>query len=507
MSKQLDLGAYLEKQSAAGTKDSEGRFTVAHDNAARKLAKFALPRRSAWVTKLIQAANAWEVPEVLIVQSRKETQFQLRFIDTTRLPTEEDVVNSMLNATPGLSGPVESFGAALRSLVEQARLSFVLVVDNGLDRPKPVYAGEYYGKISEAKRFSSRFRPQVGINLTVYHLGSDRAENILDFFNRPRSDKAIVLELETYCFVSKVPIFLDGKPLSGILNGRSTRPSPSLRPLLVGAMEDEEFTEARLDLPADFRVGALDLVDGTMITHPCLKNVADPVSAFTIMVAIPSGAQKGLSFPSERSNLLWCRQGVIVESQRLEVKTYGLGLSIYLSAHGLQTDLTGFQLAESEEKLLRVERACRACAKMLLELAPLVKPIPSSEYDMTPNPQEIELQNQKRVKTMAVGIVAGSLTSLANPVIGVPLIVGGLAKAWTVKPQVRNKDVLLHRRTLQETVTLDLKTLAKAIRKSGTSADSEAGQPGVEVERADSEYRDLARELADWKASQGPVKP
>ena len=502
MSKQLDLGAFLEKQSAVGTKDSEGRFTVAHGNAARKLAKFALPRDCAWVTKLIQAANAWQVPEVLIVQSRNETQFQLRFLDTGRLPSEEEVVSSMLNATIGSAGPLENFGAALRSLVEQARLSFVLVVDNGLDRPKPVYAGEHYGKISEAQRFSSRFRPQVGINLTIHHVRSQRIESVSDLLHRPSQSRAIIDELETFCYLSPVPITLNGTELTGVLQGRSTQPSPSLRPLMVGACAGKESELELLELPGNFQAGTIDLLDGTLTPKPCLPDLSECSSAFTVMVKIPSGTEKGLSFQDERSSLRWCRQGVIVESQRLSIKTYGLSLSIYLSAEGLQTDLTGFQLAHSDEKERREQRALQECSKKLSESMVGLVPIASLEYHLEPNAEELREQNLSRVKLIAASVAAGGITSLAIPFVGVTVILGGLATAWFVDPVIRSQNVLSHRRTLEETVTLDLKTFIRSMGHSeiGNGGGS-TGPAHFKHERADTEYRNLARELAEWRES------
>ena len=70
MTAQHDLLSYLEQQAGSGVKDSEGDFTVSHTNARKKLAKFALPRETAWVSKLVQAAVGWGMTRLQVGQSQ-----------------------------------------------------------------------------------------------------------------------------------------------------------------------------------------------------------------------------------------------------------------------------------------------------------------------------------------------------------------------------------------------------------------------------------------------------
>ena len=94
---QVDLNAFLSDQADDGVKDSEGDFTISHTNARRKLAKFALPRKHAWVSKLVQAAVAWDVRNLHMAQNKTETQFFLEPKSAGALPTENEIVNTILS--------------------------------------------------------------------------------------------------------------------------------------------------------------------------------------------------------------------------------------------------------------------------------------------------------------------------------------------------------------------------------------------------------------------------
>lgn len=123
MGEQLDLGAFLAQQSAAGEVDSRGDFTVSHHEAVKKLARFALPRSHAWVCKLVQAAVRWGCFRLNLKQSRTESQFHLRFREVHQIPNEDAIVAGLVSGR--VSGPeaMDALAMALRALVEQAKLS------------------------------------------------------------------------------------------------------------------------------------------------------------------------------------------------------------------------------------------------------------------------------------------------------------------------------------------------------------------------------------------------
>ena len=49
----FDISSFLAGQVAEGELESEGRFTVSQDDAARKLARFSMPFDYAWVLKVV----------------------------------------------------------------------------------------------------------------------------------------------------------------------------------------------------------------------------------------------------------------------------------------------------------------------------------------------------------------------------------------------------------------------------------------------------------------------
>ena len=252
MSAQHDLLAYLQEQADDGVVESEGDFTVSLQNARKKLARFALPRETAWVSKLVQAAVGWQMKAVLVAQSKNETQFFFHPSTPTELPTPNQVVNALLSGKIVLETPLDHFCLGLRALVEQATLSFLLVVNDGEVKPQPIYAGDHYGNLSEKARLGEKFDRAVGMTLTVRHsppvtLNSHLSEIVgLKQFGIP-----ILEELRDYAYTSSVPIIQSGRHLEGFLDS-SLFKTKSQIPLIFSGLNSLIHSPECLPLPASF---------------------------------------------------------------------------------------------------------------------------------------------------------------------------------------------------------------------------------------------------------------
>ena len=166
---EFNLDSFLTQQEEEGLVDSSGDFSIDASAAARKLARFALPESNSWVLKLLQAAVGWEAISVLVRQSRRYTSFILVLPEDGDFPSRERLLATLLSSEIGGPRAIQRLAMALRSLVEQSGLSFVLGVQPPTEEHYSIYAGDYAGRLSQKDRESWAKVPGVGMRLVVGH--------------------------------------------------------------------------------------------------------------------------------------------------------------------------------------------------------------------------------------------------------------------------------------------------------------------------------------------------
>lgn len=454
------MGKFLDQHRSEGTQDSEGGFTVSHDNAARKLARFALPRPYAWVSKLTQAAVGWECQRLEIVQTKALTVFRFHSENLSDLPTEHELVSTMLSGKIGGDSPIENFCVGLRSLVEQARLAFLLVIDDGEVEPKPIYAGAYFGALSEKQRLSKAYQLGKGISLFVAHSPSNSEGG----WSAAKSHKnKIQEELGKYSYMSPVPISLNEQRVDGLLRGADFQQTERYRPLYISGGTDSEHSPEQLPLPPDFEEKSL-----SVFTHPG-------------RASRPYGGGRGFScvfiaglhlsmiltkdWPPARSFSVvnWLRQGVVVESVVFPTKTHGLGVRIFLHGDDLKTDLTGFQLMESELKAKRETEAIRSVAHRLKNWSIGATTFGEDKDAHSADDQQLDriAASHTRAKTLAWFCGPGLLLLNAAPFFSFMLITGGFGLTYCVKPNRFETKLISLSDTLTAIVESDQRRLAQ----------------------------------------------
>jgi hypothetical protein len=380
MGQNSDLIDYLRQHLEEGVQDSEGAFTISREDATRKLARFSLPRQTAWVSKLVQAAVGWDCRRLVVDSSMYLTTFYFEMSSNRELVSEAEVVTRLLSPLHGSDDPLECFCIALRALVEQANLSFLLVLCGPESETKPICAGRYFEKLDETAQKSETFRRGEGLTLTV----AEGAFSPLKWLTRQGLKRKVAEELRAFCYTSPVPIGFEGEQIDGSLEGlcqdsRLFRPlrmtgltglksSPNHLPLFQGA-GDKEFS-----LCSDWGSNIRDHV-----------SVKDVVFGALLLV----GAHVPDSLPSEVAGhklfaVDWVRQGVIVDSHALDQKLNFLGGRLLLNASGLKGDLTGFQLVKNQGSYLRASEVVRAAHQELSSLDFLrnaLRVIPQEGYD------------------------------------------------------------------------------------------------------------------------------
>ncbi|MFA5506979.1 MAG: hypothetical protein WC314_23790 [Vulcanimicrobiota bacterium] len=467
-----DLLSYLQGQAGEGVKDSEGDFTISEENARKKLARFALPRETAWISKLLQAAVGWGMSSVSIHQSQAETQIFFEPPEPVRIPTEREVVNTLLSSKVVAETPLEHFCLGLRALVEQAKLSFLLILHDGDSTFQPIYAGWFFAEMTEQARMNKRFARAPGLTLTVRHTPLLTAPRIGEL--APKHGLSISQELRDYAFFCPVPVVLGGLHLEGALDSPMVAPS-SVVPLVFSGLNGLNHSPGGMPLPPDYEEKQF-----SFLTHPrrarrSYGGARDFSCAYLLTATSPFN---GLVSAYRRSSFKWVRDGILIQESFLNVRTEVLSLHILADARGLKTDLTGFQMLQDDLFHQRRTEVLGSLAQRLREWEKKVDGFFREDLDAeSPSDLEFdrELAYQKRVKRLLRGSVAGIALTLVNPPFGVAATLGGVASAYLSHCFARSRQVLDDQKLLKEKIERDLIAITRELERLAHEADEPVG--------------------------------
>ena len=437
MSENRNLLSYLQEQSSDGSKESEGEFTISLDAARKKLAKFALPRSTAWASKLVQAAVGWRMNQIRISQSWMETEFFFEPTDAHDLVSEKEILNALLSGQVNAETPVAQFCLALRALVEQADLSFLLVVNDGKLLPQPLYAGAYYSRQSEEKRLARCRTKPVGLTLFVRHAYSMTSQTPVPQLIGLRSYGLSVLEeLQNHAYLSPVPLICGKHRLGGLMD------SPYFRyawqqPLALSGVKNLIHSPEQFWLPESFEEKQLSFLTSSYRARRTYGGGKNFGCAYSISVLSRAAAPK---YTSKLSSLNWIRDGVVVQTATLPIETNILGLQIYANAQGLKSDLTGFQLVQEPDLILREREIYRELSAATFRWLPMLDGFFRVDRDArSAEDDRLELKDKIKGRGSVLAAVSGMgiLWSLAAPVVGIPSTLVGVAATLLRKTEVQ----------------------------------------------------------------------
>lgn len=112
---------FLHESQNVGTVDSEGRFTLAGDQALAKLSEYTVRRPEQWVLKMVQAAVVGGAERLEITQSRREIHIRFPLADA---PTPEEVEQAVFSPETLTIPFLHELAIGLRSLLR--RRTFVV---------------------------------------------------------------------------------------------------------------------------------------------------------------------------------------------------------------------------------------------------------------------------------------------------------------------------------------------------------------------------------------------
>ena len=326
-----------------------------------------MPRASAWVSKLVQAACGWGCAQLDANATAKLATFHFTFKDLTRMPDEQAIVNRLLSPVIGSQEPLECLAVAVRSVVEQQGLSFLLVIDNGEAESRSIYAGKVFNRLRDSDRLSSKYRLGIGLSLTISHphLG------MFSRFTGRALDSVVEEELSTRAFCSPVPLYYKGRRIDGTLSLIRKIPGCQLFPLYFSGVTNlescppvlrafERTVTQRFSIFGDERV---NLCQG-------LEGGDEPFSALFLLAAhLPESVGPPHRIPHQ-TTFFWISQGAVIETFTLRQEATVMSCYFFLNAEGLQTDLTGIQLVKDRAFNHRKKQAIKEIGPKIIDYEP-----------------------------------------------------------------------------------------------------------------------------------------
>ncbi|MGE0492499.1 MAG: hypothetical protein AB7S38_25010 [Vulcanimicrobiota bacterium] len=353
-SRHSQLEDFLASQRPGET-ESQGVFTLARDEALRKLASFRLPFDGAWALKLVQAAVAGGAGSIEVRQSSRETTF--RFGGDLCLERFEA---AFFNPEPSGIQALDHLLAGLWTVALGEQRPFELLWP-GQDESLVWAGGEFLHRRSGQR--------EKKVRLTISH----RQANIpgLGQLQAAQRNGEVLKALTERAYVCPVPLTVDNRRLDSLWlcpdHGLSSRShclglgwakadSPAFElPLgtFEGLVPDEQ---ARKKAGEQAAARALEQVEYT--TSPGAISVAWLASVHFHLAR--KGRHKIWTQAYQNSQVHWILDGVVIATQDLAMGERSFSLGVFASAAGLGLDITGFGLIASEARDQRLASACSA---------------------------------------------------------------------------------------------------------------------------------------------------
>ncbi|MFA7481411.1 MAG: hypothetical protein WC314_12975 [Vulcanimicrobiota bacterium] len=347
----FDLGSFLAHQAKVGTADSSGEFSVAHEKALEKLAHFSLVGGYTWILKLMQCMALWRPKRITVTQTQEKTTFL--FCPSHRYPTEQDVVEAFQSGIWHKDNPLAQLCLALRALVEQAGLAFVLSINGENVSSSPIYSGDDVARLSEKERLRWAHHTKRGVQLVVSHFKGNESWTgrlIPTFSQWERRDLRIASALEDNALFHSVPIWLDGRFLNSPTTHGEYGITTKFRTVALWGAKVPGL--APLDLPDSFE-GKLFSVETTpsRAARP-YQGKRDFDCWFILKSRAPNRLRPAALYLSKsKHEILWLQNGVVVERSVASGLSSITQATILLSAEGFGTDLSGLALTRSDQRL------------------------------------------------------------------------------------------------------------------------------------------------------------
>ena len=464
----FNLGQFLEKQRQDGRQDSEGSFTVAQDKALDKMARFSLPGEFDWVLKIVQAANAWECESLQVRQTRVATSFY--FCPTEgNFPTDGQIVQALKLGSTLKDGAVHELCIALRALVDQVGLSFVLATRRQEDLGSPIFFGDDVGGLSDAQRLGWARLDRPGLRLTVSHFRGNESftgRYVPTFSRVARRSASISQILTRRAFASAVPIYLDGRDITNPFCHDEIGQTLTSRPVALAKFLGKRFEFqsypllcdlTRLRRPAWLNDRRAPWCILTTSDHICLEEYRKELRSSDFDLSLSRSL-----FRLTKHQLLWLRHGVVVQRETQFNSATCTTLHIFLHADDAPTDLTGLALGLRREDSENADKVWKLLGDSLHQVNAQLDSIARRSALHTPIAfqEKAPLPEDSKEFQAGFSIFTEGLGKLGN---GSEEFIRGLQRGWRNLRARPDRSRMLA--TWKEFMYQELENLARDLRK------------------------------------------
>lgn len=417
-----ELEMFLRGQAASGeVQETESTFTLAREKALQKIAEFQLPFSNAWVVKLVQCAVAGGSGSPIRIDLHSN---ELRAYFEAPELTLDILEERFFDPEPHQSAHVRHIISALWAMGLKEKCAFQLVFPKSDEALR--WDGEMLHRVETMERLSCLMltvvlQPETTGALNwikkIASSGTRRAELIETIYKR--------------CYTCPVPLCVDGRRADSLYrcptHGQTHQDFPlavgfataELPPLPVPPGTYEEYPKR----PHPNAIAVTNNSDSTgdgissisKHTFENLERVGKAPAPF-ILTAHLEWSRSGDAYRWEERPTLprvyWVQDGVVVDQQPITNRYVSCSCAVFLNADGLNTDLTSFHLADSEERTSRVRAATRAVLSSLGQL-----PLLENGFE------ESITSHRRRTRIWGGGLfVLGVATLWALPVAGVGML-------------------------------------------------------------------------------------
>ena len=347
MKEPSELEKYLRKQSAEGNKQGKGRFTLAKNKALAKLSNYQLPFEGAWAVKLVQSGVLNPKVRSLHFAATKE---ETKFWTTGNQDWTLDQIETALGDPEYSKDPaLFQFITALRVVGLGKKRPF-LVEQVGC-REQIVWDGQEL-----TRETTSKLTRHFAVTICNRAL-NDRSDTVRGSSYAARN-AAVSKNLYQFCHTCPKPLKLDGARIDGLELSPKHGWGQSSQLLALG-FQDGDLPP----LPIPERTSQQKVVSRTQI-HSALSSVTskhrkaargqESAGLAFLLSAHLTSTGSGWTYGEGQSTIYWVSDGVIVQSEPIDIPQSLCSVGCFASVQGLKTDLTGFNLIETKE--LRTRR-------------------------------------------------------------------------------------------------------------------------------------------------------
>ncbi len=416
-----ELELFLRSQTTQGQVDSQGEFTVSLQKALGKLAEFALPFSGAWAVKIIQGlvATGTDLP-IRVDLLATEIGFYFLKPDFSL----REFADQFATPEPASKPSLRHLLTGLWNVALKERWGFQLALADSTTTL--IWDGHDLHRVE-----SSRQRDCACLTLAPLQQKS-KLSWVAGVAMSGHRNAELLMTLAQRCYLCPVPLTVDGRRLDSLQRSPHNGWGDGTFPFTVSFAE-ADLPRLRIP-PGTFSGPPIPLEHGTkgLLEEEGLgwKRIGQRrMSEIAVEEESPlpfilcANMKRGSGTRTEEwvettgySTLSWVVDGAVIAQERLFERRLHVSLGCFVSAEGLETDLTTLNLLESAERQRRFSEAA-------LNLHSALRLLQAENYD-----EVLKTGITIPQATGGLMVFAGVSFFLVAPGLGVGLTVVGALK-------------------------------------------------------------------------------